>query len=660
MNATPTKQDFLASTQFYPTYNAPLEELPIYFTYNGIPHKGMPAHTRVTHELTDANILRATYTATLEAGLEVQLTYREYRDYPVREWVASFTNIGCADTPILEQVQIGGRLPGKFTDFVWSNGDTCRDDGYEWFTETLKITDTPFRELTIGPTDGTSCNGAAPYMTLHMDDYSVRMGIGWTGMWFATVSKTFDNIAAYSLGQKRCHMSLHPGETMRTPQLTALIYTGDEDHGRNLWRRWYLAHILPRENGQPLQPYVCYHNWMCEGKPEHTAATEENQCGAIDRYLAHGIRPDIWWIDAGWYPCDYNWPHIGTWVPDPPRFPNGLGPIGKKCDENGIRFLLWFEPERVSGGTWLTDNHPEWILYAKDEAGNPVGDGLLNLGDPEAWSWLVNHVDGLIKESHIRVYRQDFNFCPIGNWIAAEAEDRIGAAENLHVQGYLAYWDELILRNPGLWIDSCASGGRRNDLDTMRRAVPLHYTDVGYGNHPIKQKQHRALFEWIPYFRAHNMSWDNEDGTYGGNRPVDEFAFQCAMAPALTSMTSYLSEDEAFAIDRKMVPLWREAAQVMLRGDYYPLTECRKDAADWYAMQFDDSDAGDGFVQVVRNVRVAEDTFVLKLHVEAGKVYTFTDRLTGDSFTKSAAELEAGVEVKLEPRSGVVLFYTYA
>jgi hypothetical protein len=55
--------------------------------------------------------------------------------------------------------------------------------------------------------------------------------------------------------------------------------------------------------------------------------------------------------------------------------------------------------------------------------------------------------------------------------------DRQGMTDNLHVQGYLAYWDALRRRRPNLVIDSCASGGRRNDLETMRRAVPLHPTD---------------------------------------------------------------------------------------------------------------------------------------------------------------------------------------
>ncbi len=55
------------------------------------------------------------------------------------------------------------------------------------------------------------------------------------------------------------------------------------------------------------------------------------------------------------------------------------------------------------------------------------------------------------------------------------------------------------------------------------------------------------MFEWMPYFRAHNMSWDKPDGTYGtANKPPVEFDFHCALAPALTSMYTY--DDTAFSV----------------------------------------------------------------------------------------------------------------
>lgn len=186
------------------------------------------------------------------------------------------------------------------------------------------------------------------------------------------------------------------------------------------------------------------------------------------------------------------------------KLPNGLAPIGEECKKNDIQLLLWFEPERVVAGTWLDQNHPEWLLRRADPNDPNI---LFNYANPEALEWMTERINKIIKESGVNIYRQDFNYDPRPSWEFHETEDRIGAIENLHIQGYYKLWDEIILRNPGLWIDSCASGGRRNDPETLRRAVPLHYTDVEYGVHPVKQKQHRYMFEWIPYFRAHNMSW---------------------------------------------------------------------------------------------------------------------------------------------------------
>jgi hypothetical protein len=195
----------------------------------------------------------------------------------------------------------------------------------------------------------------------------------------------------------------------------------------------------------------------------------------------------------------------------------------------------------------------------------------------------------------------------------------------------------------------------------MRRAVTLHYTDVGYGNHPIKQKQHREMFEWMPYFRAHTMSWDNPDGTYGKTeRPIDEFAFHCALTPAISSTISYDDTEEHFAIAAKMQELWREAAELEMSGDYYPITECRGDAHDWYAMQFDHEAEGRGFVQVIRNILAEDDYYLLKMPcVREGKTYTLTNRENGEELTYTAEELAEGIEIELPKRTGVVYFYTY-
>lgn len=657
MNVSPTKSDMQLTSKIFPHVSEEpavrYEDIPLRWTLNGEVICGIPERFERTYrkELTDANITRRTYTGRCtKCGLTVEAVCLEYRDFPVNEWTVFFTNNGTGDSPLISDVMIGGEIKGRFSAFIHGNGDNCNPSGYEWFRDSLED-----GEMTIHPNDGTSCNGAFPYMKLEYENFVVRAAVGWSARWKASVRRTEEG-AAYYAGQLRFNMKLHPGETMRTPRMTFMITEGDDSRSINMWRRWYIAHILPRENGKPIEPAMCLHYWSCEGKPEHTAATEENQVSAIREYVSRGLTPDIWWIDAGWYKCDYNWPKTGTWKPDPERFPNGLGPIGRECEKYGTRFLLWFEPERVTEDSELETEHKEWLL--------PTGyDGdtnsLLNLGNREACDWLIGRIDSIIKEGRIKVYRQDFNFNPAPCWDRAEEADRLGAIENLHVQGYLRYWDALIERNPGLWIDSCASGGRRNDLETMRRAVPLHYTDVGYGNHEIKQKQFRELHEWIPYFRSHNMSWDRE---YVENelrtewKENDEFSFQNAMVPAVTYMTWYNAPDEEYERTKKAEKIWRRAARLTLSGDYYPLTETKKDTSDWYAVQFEDSDAGQGFVQFIRNIKAENEEFTVYPHVEEGRTYRF-DYPDGIREYSSETIKKNGLTMKLPVRSGVVVFY---
>lgn len=636
-----------------------IHSIPLSFKYDGRLVRGIPAEFSPTVSMRriDSNTVQYIIDGTDEHGLNIRAEYLEYKDFPVIEWVFFITNRAQKDSAVISDARIEGELICPSPSLEYGNGDTLQPDGYHFFTSKLE------EPISLSPCTGASCQGAFPYMTLHGANREFRIAIGWPAKWRADICKS-ENGVLFSCGQDRCHTLLHSGETYRTPRVNIMAYTyeGDAFRGINIWRRWYFAHIIPKQNGAPVPPILCLHNYEVDGKPEHTGATEENQIYALKEYIRRDMKPDVWWIDAGWYPCDYNWPRTGTWYPDEKRFPNGLAPIGKACNENGVQLLLWFEPERVREGEEIANEHPDWLLAKTDENGNTKRDSLLNLGDPEALKWITDRVDSIIKDSHVSIYRQDFNFDPLPVWVENESEHRMGMLENLHVQGYLKYWDSLLERNKGLLIDSCASGGRRNDLETMRRAITLHYTDVGYGHHPIKQKQHREMFEWIPYFRAHNMNWDNaENGSYeNGGRPTDEFAFHCALTPALTSMYTYDDSEEHFEIGRKMDAIWRAAAEIELSGDYFPITECRCDPHDWYAMQFDDSGNSRGFVQAIRNTLAENDSFTVKLPcIHSGKVYTFTDRESSESFKMNADELANGINISLPKRTGVIYFYKY-
>ena len=137
--------------------------------------------------------------------------------------------------------------------------------------------------------------------------------------------------------------------------------------------------------GKPLGPKCCMHLFQAQGKPEFTGATEENQLAAMDAYHANGLRPDVWWIDAGWYgkctKCDEafsgDWSiHTGEWEVNERVHPGFLRDVAKTAESGGANLMLWFEPERAVEGTKVTCEHPEWFLKLPGSSSQ-----LLNYGE---------------------------------------------------------------------------------------------------------------------------------------------------------------------------------------------------------------------------------------------------------------------------------------
>jgi alpha-galactosidase len=378
-------------------------------------------------------------------------------------------------------------------------------------------------------------------------------------------------------------------------------------------------------------------------------STAEGELDFIRRYAGEGIKPDYWWQDAGWYPCDgVGWPKTGTWEVDPVRFPNGIRGVGDFARTHGTKTLIWFEPERVHAGTWLAENHPEWIHGGADG-------GLLKLGDPACRAWLTDHIDKLITDEKIDFYRQDFNIDPLPYWRANDAAeaaddespsgDRQGITEIRHVEGYFAYWDELRRRHPGMPIDSCASGGRRNDLETLRRAVPLLRSDWYAG--PAGQQCHTyGLSLWFPFQGTGVIS--QKDAYWMRSSMVAEFTF----GPDASGVAPI-----DFAQLRARIQEWRVLARYFY-GDFYPLTPYTLAEDQWMAWQYDRPDLGEGVLQVFRRTDSFYEATRFKLRgLKPEARYALTDIATGEQIEMVGRELaEEGLLVTLPDRAQAAIY----
>ena len=570
-------------------------------------------------------------------GLQLAVDLKAYRDFPVVEWVAAVRNTGKSNSPVISEF-VGLDLfvgTGGSACLHHYTGDYCAPDGYEPHCKRME----PGRDLHFAPEGGRPTNKAWPYYNLEelAEARGTIIVIGWPGQWACRFRCNVGSVHV-TAGQELTRFSLRPGEQARTPLSVLMPYRGDRVRSQNLWRRWMMAHNMPRPGGS-LPPPIMPGNsslWF----NEMTRATAGDQVRFIDRYVEEGVGIDYWWMDAGWYPCEGQWPKTGTWEPDPVRFPGGLRVVSDHARARGIRTLVWFEPERVAPGTWLYENRPAWLL------GEEGKQKLLDLGNEQARRWLTDHVDRLLAEQGIDLYRQDFNIDPLGFWRANDAADRQGITENRYVMGYLAYWDELLRRRPGLLIDSCASGGRRNDLETMRRSVPLHKTDYNYSDLPVKQAFHHTLSSWIPYYGAPVLPVDS----------VDACAFRSAFAPCLMLGFDMRRADLDYPLMARLAAEWRHIAPCFY-GDYYPLTPYSRDGGRWIAWQFDRPDLGRGVVQAFRRAESPCESARFRLRgLDPQACYKLTDADTGPATESTGRDLmDHGLLVAVQDRPAAVV-----
>jgi alpha-galactosidase len=652
------------------------KHFPISFVYNGKKINGIPENwgTKINKQRIDANITITDYEGIdPDTKLCLRVECIEYSDYPVAEWTGWFENRGDMPTPLISDIlALDSDFAGESPVLTYCNGDTSAADQYTQ-KEILLTEDA----VNFAPEDGRATDNAFPYFRLKFNGGGLTVAVGWPGQWSAGFC-AFENTVHIKAGQEKTNLRLLPGEKIRTPRITLLAWNDDEIKGINLWRGWYRSHILQKT----MRPNIAV---SCNGGGyEFVEATQENQLRFIDIATKRNLGVNVWWIDAGWYDCigkwnllpvwwteetkaqgiekdyDKHWWFTGTWEPDTKRFPNGLKPVSDRAAEKDMDLLLWFESERVFSGSRIDREHPEWLLKIKSAPKESQSsyrlenNHLLNLGNPECCQWLTNHISKLITKNGIKIYRQDFNFPPLQYWRENEDSERQGTSENFYVQGLLKFWDGLLVCHPDLRIDTCAAGGRRNDLETMRRAVPLICSDFGMANNIIKVNAHNTLANWLPYFMGINAC--DETGIVV---MPDRYTLHCSIAPMIHLAIDILNDNYDYGSLRKMLDIWSKAAELILNGDYYPHTSADLASAGFVVRQYDDPSKNAGFIQCITHTEYRGEKIILQpCAISDGEIYIFCNPETGATIEKSGAEINNhGLEIVLSARDACIWFY---
>lgn len=577
--------------------------------------------------------------------LEIRCAVVEYAGFPAVEWVLTLHNAGDKDTPILEGIRpMDWRIPWAEDGVTihYSLGDSNDGKSFAPMTKTLSPSDSePF---VLAPTGGRSSEDYMPFFNIEGKGRGIVMAVGWSGQWETGFEYGGAPAMRVRSGMQTTHLRLHPGETIRTPRMLLVFWKGDDPlRSNNLLRQLLIAHYLPRRNGELVLAPIC----GSTGEVDPDGTYEGPHVRRMLPYAKRGI--EVFWSDMDpqqWYPGGFP-EGTGTWEPDLTKYPHGLKPIGEAAHAAGLQYLLWFEPERVAKGTFIAREHPDWVSGGKDG-------GLFKLHIPEARKWITDYIDKQVTEAQIDWMRWDFNTQPLKAWKKSDEKDRQGMTEIGHITGLYAMWDEYRQRHPGLVIDLCASGGRRNDLESLMRGLPLWHSDMPCLAKPkpeADQLQNAGLFRWIPlhgsgmfdlepsYAFRSNMTTGNilcsinDKGMVGEGAPAPDDPVVCTVA-----------------IYKKVRPY--------LLGDFYPLFPHGDATNVWYANQFHRTDLDAGMVQVFRRENCTEDNTILHLKgLSPDKKYELNTEDDPKVRTMTGAELaNCPITVPKAP-SAVFVFY---
>jgi alpha-galactosidase len=563
-----------------------------------------------------------------------------FSDFPVMEWLTTFDNNGTDDTPIIEDIQAidanwNFRQAGEVILHRALGSSASRSD-FAPIDEVMQ----PNTEIKLAPIGGRSSNTTVfPFFNIEASGEGLVIAVGWSGQWTISLVKSSESSIKMRAGMERTHFRLHSGERIRTPKIMLMHWDSDDRMlGHNMLRQFILKHHTLQKDGEPVTaPLAASGGPACQaplpGFEEFNQATVHNQLALAERYRQFGLDAEYFWIDAGWF--EGRWANgVGNWFPRRDGFPNGLRPVSDGLKELDFKFLVWFEPERVFQGTWLDREHPDWVLRLPN---NP--NGLLDLGNPEALHWLTEHISGMIEDSGIALYRQDFNMDPLPFWRANDEPDRQGISEIRHIEGLYAFWDELLRRHPGLIIDNCASGGRRIDLETVSRSIPLWRTDYQYFEPNGYQCHTYGINFYLPTSST-------------GNSYPDKYLFRSSINSGVVLGWNLYLPDFPVEQARNLIAEFKRI-RPLFYGDFYPLTPHNTGDDVWMAYQFHREDMKQGMVLVFRRVESKDSSIALRfsgLHPDAQYEVTMED--TGVTQILTGEALSRGMDVAIEDAPG--------
>lgn len=180
---------------------------------------------------------------------------------------------------------------------------------------------------------------------------------------------------------------------------------------------------------------------------------------------AADIGCDYFALDAGWFgKGTAMWDtQIGNWVENQKfAYKGRMREVSDAVHEHNMKFGLWLEPERALANADIVSEHPEYFITNNTSY-------FIDFANDEAREYITNLTLDLIEKYNIDMFKFDFN--------DGITYDPSGKAFYDYRKGHIKFIKTIREKYPDIYIENCASGGLRMDLESLKYFDSVWFSD---------------------------------------------------------------------------------------------------------------------------------------------------------------------------------------
>jgi alpha-galactosidase len=406
-------------------------------------------------------------------GVEVDLHYSIFRDFPAIARRATIRNVGARPIRITRALSAALDLPDSNWDMIQFSGAWARER-----RETRRHL-APGQQY-VSSTRGQSSHQQNPAIILSRPDATETAGeaygcaLVYSGNFIAgaDVGSHEDTRVLIGIDPTAFSWKLEPGASFETPEavfaytstgLASLSRAFHDLFGRHLVRGPW------RDRPRP----ILINNW----EATYFDFDEAKLLSIAESAKALGV--ELFVLDDGWFgERNDDTSSLGDWDVNPKKLPEGIPGLARKIEDLGLRFGLWVEPEMVSPKSRLFSKHPDWAV-------GPMGGKrtlgrnqyVLDLSRPEVVEHLYGVLSRLLRSAPISYVKWDMNRNLSDPVSAALPGDRQGEFFHRYMLGLYELYGRLTADFPEVLFESCAGGGGRFDAGMLAFAPQAWASD---------------------------------------------------------------------------------------------------------------------------------------------------------------------------------------